>query len=167
MYQNCCKKCGSISLHTEIKGSNTGLYCDDCGAWVKWLGKDELRAFEHSKKNQVLVQMKDSTPEENQAISEYIKSISVPTGINVFDEKTIVKRLEDFVKFLEKKIDFEYDNLPSSKDDAIRKNVCCAIMERDKNAIQKIESGERFVTDIEIRIFAKVLQVSFDELLNQ
>ena len=32
---------------------------------------------------------------------------------------------------------------------------------------QKIESGERFVTDIEIRIFAKVLQVSFDELLNQ
>ena len=50
MYQNCCKKCGSISLHTEVKGNNTGLYCDDCGAWVKWLGKDELRAFEHSKK---------------------------------------------------------------------------------------------------------------------
>ena len=52
MYQNCCKKCGSISLHTEVKGSNTGLYCDDCGAWVKWLGKDELRAFEHSKKEE-------------------------------------------------------------------------------------------------------------------
>lgn len=31
MYQNCCKKCGSISLHTETKGNNTGLYCDDCG----------------------------------------------------------------------------------------------------------------------------------------
>lgn len=46
MYQNCCKKCGSIDLHTEVKGSNTGLYCNDCGAWVKWLGKDELRAFE-------------------------------------------------------------------------------------------------------------------------
>ena len=40
-------------------------------------------------------------------------------------------------------------------------------LDLDKNAIQKIESGERFVTDIEIRIFAKVLQVSFDELLNQ
>ena len=50
MYQNCCKKCGSISLHTEVKGSNTGLYCDDCGAWVKWIGKDELKAFEHSQK---------------------------------------------------------------------------------------------------------------------
>lgn len=32
MYQNCCRKCGSISLHTEVKGNNTGLYCDDCGA---------------------------------------------------------------------------------------------------------------------------------------
>lgn len=51
MYQNCCKKCGSIMLHTEVKGNNTGLYCDDCGAWIKWLGKDELRAFEHSEKS--------------------------------------------------------------------------------------------------------------------
>lgn len=50
MYQNCCKKCGSTSLHTETKGNNVGLYCDDCGAWAKWLGKDELRAFEHSMK---------------------------------------------------------------------------------------------------------------------
>jgi len=49
MYQNCCKKCGSTSLHTKHKGNNTGLYCDDCGAWIKWLGKDELRAFEYSK----------------------------------------------------------------------------------------------------------------------
>lgn len=49
MYQNCCKKCGSISLHTEIKGNNTGLYCDNCGAWIKWLGKDELNAFNYAK----------------------------------------------------------------------------------------------------------------------
>lgn len=46
MYQNCCKKCGSTSLHTEVKGNNTGLYCDDCGAWQRWLGKDELRKLQ-------------------------------------------------------------------------------------------------------------------------
>ena len=144
MYQNCCKKCGSISLHTEVKGNNTGLYCDDCGAWVKWLGKDELNAFEHSKKNQVPVQMRDSTPEENQAISEYIKSISVPTGINIFDEKSIVKRLEEFVEFLEKTIDTEYDKLPLSTEDAIRKNSYCLALERDKRAIQNILNGYDF-----------------------
>lgn len=53
MYQNCCKKCGSIALHTEVKGNNTGLYCNDCGAFVKWLGKDELRAFEYAQKTQL------------------------------------------------------------------------------------------------------------------
>lgn len=53
MYQNYCKKCKSTSLHTEVKGNNTGLYCDDCGAWQRWLGKDELRAFEYSQKSQL------------------------------------------------------------------------------------------------------------------
>ena len=37
----------------------------------------------------------------------------------------------------------------------------------DKNAVQKIESGQRFVTDIELRTLAEVLNVSVDELLSQ
>lgn len=36
----------------------------------------------------------------------------------------------------------------------------------DKNAIQRIESGKRFVTDIELVYFAKVLSLSFDQLLS-
>lgn len=36
----------------------------------------------------------------------------------------------------------------------------------DKNAIQRIESGKRFVTDIELKAFAQVLHVTTDELLN-
>ncbi len=35
----------------------------------------------------------------------------------------------------------------------------------DKNAIQKIESGKRFVTDIEMVAFAKVFNITTDELL--
>lgn len=35
----------------------------------------------------------------------------------------------------------------------------------DKNAIQRIESGERFVTDIELKVLAKIFKVSCDELL--
>ncbi len=35
----------------------------------------------------------------------------------------------------------------------------------DKNAIQKIESGKRFVTDIEIVAFSKIFHISTDELL--
>ena len=61
MYQNYCKKCGSISLHTEVKGNNTGLYCDDCGAFQKWLGKDELRAFEYAKQTEKQTEKKTYT----------------------------------------------------------------------------------------------------------
>lgn len=52
MYQNCCKKCGSTDLYTDQNGNNTGLYCSDCGAWIKWLSKKELRAFGYSQKEE-------------------------------------------------------------------------------------------------------------------
>ena len=35
----------------------------------------------------------------------------------------------------------------------------------DKNAIQRIEAGKRFVTDIELLVFVEVLNKTFDEIL--
>ena len=37
----------------------------------------------------------------------------------------------------------------------------------DKNAVQRIESGKRFVTDIELKVLAKIFRVSADELLQE
>jgi len=37
----------------------------------------------------------------------------------------------------------------------------------DKNAVQRIESGQRFVTDIELKVIAKTLGVSYEELLDE
>lgn len=42
-----CPKCNSKNLFVKKVGNNTGLYCGDCGAWIKWVGKNELRAFEY------------------------------------------------------------------------------------------------------------------------
>ena len=36
----------------------------------------------------------------------------------------------------------------------------------DKNAIQRIEAGKRFVTDIELFYLCKVFDVTYDELLS-
>ena len=36
----------------------------------------------------------------------------------------------------------------------------------NKNAIQKIEQGKRFVTDIELKAIAEIFQVQTDELLD-
>ena len=37
----------------------------------------------------------------------------------------------------------------------------------DKNAIQRIEAGKRFVTDIEIKHLSKVLELSYEQLLDE
>ena len=37
----------------------------------------------------------------------------------------------------------------------------------DKNAIQRIESGQRFVTDIELIALSKALKKSYEELLRE
>lgn len=44
-------KCGSVKFFTEVKGNNTGLYCAECGKWIKWLTKDEIRDFENQEKD--------------------------------------------------------------------------------------------------------------------
>lgn len=40
-------------------------------------------------------------------------------------------------------------------------------LDLDKNAIQRIECGKRFVTDIELSAFSKILDVSVETLLKR
>lgn len=123
MYQNCCKKCGSISLHTAVKGNNTGLYCNDCGSWIKWLSKDELRAFEYSK-------------ECGKGIGN--KHVDEVCDVNMRE------RLEAFVDYLNKLIDKELGEDPLSIEDSIFKSSYCLALERDKNAILNILASRNF-----------------------
>lgn len=43
-----CKKCGSTKVFTDTKGNQTGIYCSECGKWVKWATKDEIRLIDHN-----------------------------------------------------------------------------------------------------------------------
>ena len=40
-------------------------------------------------------------------------------------------------------------------------------LDLDKNAIQRMEAGKRFITDIELVYLAKVLNVSYEALLSE
>jgi transcription initiation factor TFIIIB Brf1 subunit/transcription initiation factor TFIIB len=124
MYQNCCKKCGSIDLHTETKGSNVGLYCSDCGAWIKWLGKDELRAFENSQK------------EEHQKV---VDTMVDEVGVNL-----IKKELNDLIDFLDEQIDKELCRRPLSVEDSLVKCAVAQAYEKDKNALINIINGRHW-----------------------
>lgn len=63
------------------------------------------------------------------------------------------------VAFLRKKIQ------PRVSQRALAEMLQLAGLDIDKNAIQRIESGQRFVTDIELAALAKTLKVSPDFLL--
>lgn len=54
---------------------------------------------------------------------------------------------------------------PKVSQRALADKLQLAGIDLDKNAIQRIESGQRFVTDIELRAFAKIFQVTTDFLL--
>ncbi|MEG1027196.1 MAG: helix-turn-helix transcriptional regulator [Oscillospiraceae bacterium] len=70
-------------------------------------------------------------------------------------------------------------NLCGKKIKDLRKSLTPAVSQRmlaeklqligidlDKNAISKIEGGQRFITDIEILAFAKVFNITIDDLFN-
>ena len=72
----------------------------------------------------------------------------------------------------------EKNNICGEKIAAIRKGIMPKMSQRmlaeklqlvgidvDKNAIQRIESGKRFVTDIELKALAEILNITCDELL--
>ena len=136
MYKNCCKKCGSIKLYTEQKGSQIGLYCGDCGAWIKWLGKDELRAFEYG--------MREPTKEEQENVNKYIKNISKPTGLKFNEDKTIIDRLQNFIDCIDKEIDYEMNNIPINSDDEIRKSAYCYGLQKVIWSLENIIEGKDF-----------------------
>ncbi len=49
---------------------------------------------------------------------------------------------------------------------ALADNLQLLGLDLDKNAIQRIEAGKRFVTDIEIKAISKYFGVTADELLS-
>ena len=43
--ESLCRKCGNTGFYLQQRGMQVGMYCDTCGAWLKWVGKKELPMF--------------------------------------------------------------------------------------------------------------------------
>lgn len=40
-----CRKCGGIGFYLQQSGMQVGMYCDNCGSWLKWVGKKDLEGY--------------------------------------------------------------------------------------------------------------------------
>ena len=141
MYQNCCKKCGSTDLYTENKGNNTGLYCSDCGAWQRWLGKDELRAFKRSNEIKGMFNLKCITS-KNSDSALYEDDDLLFLGVNI--EKATRKLINDNIKKM---------NIDSmNKDERRGFDYALQFVYDLINAVTTLTDGEDFVvlTDDEV-----------------
>ena len=61
---------------------------------------------------------------------------------------------------------FRKKRYPKMSQRALADKMQLAGIDIDKNAIQRIECGKRFITDIELKVFSQVLNVDVNELLN-
>ena len=74
-----CRKCNGENFELREKGTQTGLYCTDCGAWIKWVPKKDIPAIkamiERQRKNNsippVLEEDKDFAIKLEELIAEY------------------------------------------------------------------------------------------------
>lgn len=62
---------------------------------------------------------------------------------------------------------YRLENFPHLSQRMLAERLQLAGLDLDKNAIQRIESGQRFVTDIELLALSQTLHVTLDELLLQ
>ena len=99
-------KCGNTNnFFTETKGSNIGLYCKECGKWVKWLNKDEDRLFNLK-----------------QGFKQELNKVDLEKP---FDDctKDYRPQIEELIKNINYEIEKEMDKDPISEADAIRKSA--------------------------------------------
>ncbi len=88
------------------------------------------------------------------------------------------KKANIFIIMFKNKAKNGNNNICGAKIYALRKNAKPKMSQRilaekcqllgvdlDKNAIQRIESGQRFVTDIELVCFSRIFSVSIDALI--
>lgn len=62
-----CKKCGSVNLRLENKGTATGLYCNSCNSWIKWVSKKELTQVQ----NEIEKNIKNTYEDDKDLTFEY------------------------------------------------------------------------------------------------
>ena len=86
-----CKKCGSTKVFTDTKGNQTGIYCSDCGKWIKWATKNEIRLIEHNSTSDAKLTV-DAIAElqaENEKLKNKLEKIEQVVDSYLYDNKDV------------------------------------------------------------------------------
>ena len=143
MKEYVCKKCGSLDVFVQKRGNQIGLFCSDCGKWIKWLPKNEVALAERYVKN--FKQQKESEEqksETNESI-DYGELSNMETNESS-EYDTMVSNIEEFIQRLDKEIDRLLVEKPKSIEDSLVKCAQAQCYEKDKNALINIINGKKY-----------------------
>ena len=129
-------KCCDSSVHTETKGSQIGIYCDKCGKWQKWANKDDLRVIEYDKVKPVDLSVNYTT--QPPISSGQINITELQNKISYYED-SIIK----LIKFINKEVESEFEKMPKSPEDAIRKSSYTMGLDKVRYSLEEHNDGHR------------------------
>lgn len=128
-----CRKCNGSTFFMKPHNNNTGLCCGDCGAWQKWLNKDEINAWQHYFEQ--LDEMRILKPNETKRC----------------DDLVTIERLNKLLDWINNEINHEKELRPMvSNLDSIRSLSYCFALQQVKIGLDNIMNGREYDDDGEI-----------------
>ena len=110
-------KCCNSNVFIKEKSGQKCVYCRECGKFVKNANKEDLRLIEEN---------------------------NITTGEISHVEFKMVNEIKRFIEAIDKSVEFEYNVLPISLEDAMRKNSKCYELDRVKYSLENIIMGREF-----------------------
>lgn len=86
-----CRKCKSSKMIMEIKKTQTGLFCQSCGAWQKWLSKNEIKAA-HYKKVPVYDDSVNKIDSNKNLNTKNLKNLFDDDNVSPFDNPPVIHK---------------------------------------------------------------------------
>ena len=142
-------KCCDANVHIEVKGTQTGVYCDECGKWQKWANKDDVRAINHAIAKRLLEEQ--SQPDTDidvinrkclQETKQILNAGDVFADMELIASKSkcdkLVDGINDLIKLIDIEVIAEDPNLAFNPVDATRKASKIYELSRVKYSLEKM-----------------------------
>lgn len=139
-----CRKCNGSAFFMKQHNNNTGLYCGDCGAWQKWLNKDEINAWKHYFEQLDEMRILKEEKEIDKIVQDYINGISKPTGTNFYDNTSLIECLNRLVEWINNELEREHKETHISNSDFTRSLSYCFGLSKVKVCIENVLAGREF-----------------------
>lgn len=97
-----CTKCNSSDVFISKSGNNVGLYCGDCGRWITWLNKNQLRLVEKQIANKRGDVLKELLEKLSESSIDEVNAVCESVGVKTKDDKGNYRTVYDVLTDLSK-----------------------------------------------------------------